>query len=477
MRTHPSARRFCLWYRLLLLGTPAAVWLAAAQAPLPDGFHPGIAGQVYALAVQADGKILVGGSFTALGGQPRTNLARLDPDGTLDPGFDPRAGGQVNALVVQEDGRVLVGGSFSQVAGRLRDNLARLHANGSLDSGFSGHTDGPVRALALQPDGKVIVAGQFNTLNNYWSYRSGRLHPDGTKNSGFGLDSNSAGVVLAVAVQADGKLLIAGSFASLAGLSRTNLARLQVTAPPPATCRAASRTSPGCAAARARKSGAARLMPRRMARTGVAWAPAIPSPAAGKSQMATLTVADVQKSNEVAFTLAVSNSFGSVTSLVATLAVLDPDLATQPLSQNRELGDAATLSVIPAGTVPFTFQWFRDGVALSGATGDVLTLTNLHASDAGNYTVVICNALGCITSSPAPLTVNAATLDAGFNPGVAEDILWLPPSVNSVVLQTDGKILLSGVFSHVAGLPRNALAQLNVDGTLDPTFNPVVGGD
>ena len=80
-------------------------------------------------------------------------------------------------------------------------------------------------------------------------------------------------------------------------------------------------------------------------------------------------------------------------------------------------------------------------------------------------------------SRPAPLTVNAATLDAGFNPGVAEDILWLPPSVNSVVLQTDGKILLSGVFSHVAGLPRNALAQLHVDGTLDPTLNPVVGGD
>ncbi len=68
-----------------------AACCAPAQTPLPDDFNPGVAGQVHALAVQADGKILVGGSFTALGGQARTNLARLNPDGTLDLSFDPQA--------------------------------------------------------------------------------------------------------------------------------------------------------------------------------------------------------------------------------------------------------------------------------------------------------------------------------------------------------------------------------------------------
>ena len=62
---------------------------ASVQTPLPDSFNPGAGSRVDALAVQPDGKILVGGYFTTLGGQPRNYIGRLNADGTLDAGFTP----------------------------------------------------------------------------------------------------------------------------------------------------------------------------------------------------------------------------------------------------------------------------------------------------------------------------------------------------------------------------------------------------
>src|ERR1041385_2626225 len=79
----------------------ALAWSSLGQAP--DAFNPGANGTVNALAVQADGNILVGGAFTTLGGQTRNHLARLNADGTLDLGFNPAANNNVNALIVQPD--------------------------------------------------------------------------------------------------------------------------------------------------------------------------------------------------------------------------------------------------------------------------------------------------------------------------------------------------------------------------------------
>ncbi|WP_198973132.1 delta-60 repeat domain-containing protein, partial [Xylophilus sp. ASV27] len=87
------------------------------------------------LAVQPDGKVLVGGGFTQLGGQTRTYLARLNADGSLDTGFNPDANNAVYSLAVQPDGKVLVGGAFTQLGGQTRNRLARLNADGSLDTG------------------------------------------------------------------------------------------------------------------------------------------------------------------------------------------------------------------------------------------------------------------------------------------------------------------------------------------------------
>ncbi len=90
------------------------------------------------LAVQADGKILVGGDFTTLGGQTRNRIGRLNADGTLDTQL--QSGGEygsVYSLAVQADGKILVGGYFTTLGGQTRNYIGRLNTDGTLDTGFN----------------------------------------------------------------------------------------------------------------------------------------------------------------------------------------------------------------------------------------------------------------------------------------------------------------------------------------------------
>src|ERR1043166_2331496 len=83
-----------------------------------DGFDPNVNGTVYATAVQADGKIIIGGNFTSVGGTHHTNVARLNIDGSIDATFNAGADDQVLALAVQSDGKILAGGGFSRLSGQ-----------------------------------------------------------------------------------------------------------------------------------------------------------------------------------------------------------------------------------------------------------------------------------------------------------------------------------------------------------------------
>ena len=109
-----------------------------------DGFDPNANGTVRVVVVQPDGKILIGGDFTTLspnGGAAvtRNRIARLNADGTLDTAFNPNANGTLSAIAVQSDGKVLVGGLFSganSIGGQTRNRIARLDATTGLADSF-----------------------------------------------------------------------------------------------------------------------------------------------------------------------------------------------------------------------------------------------------------------------------------------------------------------------------------------------------
>src|SRR4030095_4178705 len=112
-------------------------------------------------------KILIGGLFTSYNGMPRSRIARLNNDGSLDATFNPGTGpdSDVFPLLVPPDRKILIGGRFTTVSGRTRNRIGRLNSDGSVDLTFGVGT-GPndqVNSIALQPDGKIIVAGNFTS--------------------------------------------------------------------------------------------------------------------------------------------------------------------------------------------------------------------------------------------------------------------------------------------------------------------------
>ncbi|AKC82840.1 hypothetical protein IMCC26134_08760 [Verrucomicrobia bacterium IMCC26134] len=224
-----------------------------ADGTLDEGFNPrpngsGTSTTVTSVAVQADGKVLIGGNFRTLQpndaatATPRQYIARLNADGTLDPDFNPNANNSVQSVAVQADGKVLIGGGFSTLqpngaaTATPRNRIARLNADGSLDMGFDPNANGSVLSLAVQADGKVLLGGTFGALQPNGAAtatprnRIARLNADGTLDEGFGPKAN--GNVSSLALQADGKVLIGGEFTTLqpngaaTATTRNRIARL-----------------------------------------------------------------------------------------------------------------------------------------------------------------------------------------------------------------------------------------------------------
>lgn len=247
---------------------------------LNSGFDPGIgvSGTVYSMALRPDGRLVIGGAFTAVNGIARLNLAQLNVDGSLDLSFDPGQGpdeavrslalaaedkvviggffssfaGQtriylarvnanggldtsfvpaapnspVRAVAVQPDNKVVIGGDFTQVGASTRPFLARLNANGSLDTGFSAFLNARVRGLALMADGDVLAGGEFASANGFGYSQVARLNSDGTTDTGFNLAARPDGFVRVITVQADQKILIGGDFTTIGGQPAGRVARL-----------------------------------------------------------------------------------------------------------------------------------------------------------------------------------------------------------------------------------------------------------
>jgi len=191
---------------------------------LDAAFNPNANDQVTSLAIQADGKILVGGRFTAIGGQTRNRIARLNLDGTADATFNPNADSEVQTLAVQSDGKILAGGFFNNIGGQSRKAIARLNPDGTLDTAFNANADNAVFAIAIQQDGKIIVGGFFTIIGSIQRNNVARLNSDGTLDSTFNPNANST--VFALAIQPDSRILVGGAFTMMGGLTRNRIARL-----------------------------------------------------------------------------------------------------------------------------------------------------------------------------------------------------------------------------------------------------------
>jgi uncharacterized delta-60 repeat protein len=193
----------------------------------------GANGDVYALAVQSDGKILIGGAFALVNGAARGGIARLNTDGSVDNSFMNGLSGadaEVNAVVVQSDGKILLGGAFNHVNGTSRNGIARLNSDGSLDTAFLNGQAGAnyyVYSLALQTNRQILVGGAFTSINGFARNRFARLNADGSLEDWFLYHLSGANdFVGSLALQSDGRIIIGGNFSTVNTMARSQVARL-----------------------------------------------------------------------------------------------------------------------------------------------------------------------------------------------------------------------------------------------------------
>lgn len=213
-------------------------------------------GEIYAMIIQPDGKLIVGGKFESYNGSYHRNIMRLNANGTIDTSFHDTMGtcndrpvfyetqrwGEVTKMVQYPDGKIIVGGGFNWYNYALTGNLARIGANGDLDLTFNPGTgfNNTVTSTAVLPDGKIIVAGNFSKYFGLDKKGVARLNTDGSLDMSFNTGTGVEGLlrtgyqglgfsqyVNAMAIQPnDSKVLIGGGFKAFNGVPKNSFVRL-----------------------------------------------------------------------------------------------------------------------------------------------------------------------------------------------------------------------------------------------------------
>ena len=403
------------------------------------GFLTGLSGandSVFSVALQRDGKVIIGGQFSTINGTSRAGIARLNSDGMVDSDFlNGMQGvhGSVFAVAVQPDGRVLLGGAFNSINGAARSGIARLNSDGSLDADFQheglGITNHPysnelqVNALSLQPDGKVLIGGNFSFVNGVSRSCIARLNSNGSLDTSFQSGMNGAevgyydefyapdgvfypGTIHSLALRPNGQIVIGGEFTSVNGYSRNGLARLN---------------SDG--------SLDNRFLDGMDGLGGGIYG-------LNGSVNSLLLLPDEK--------VLVAGSFTTINgTIIPGLARLfgrspEPMIYLEPANSRPSPGSNATLRTIADGEPRLTYQWRKNGANISGATGSTLNISAVQKAAEGTYSVLVTNRLGLAFSSDAVIRLQ--------HPPIADPTATLPLviSLNGV----DATLLLDGSRSY-----------------------------
>ena len=479
-----------------------------ADGGLDTSFAPGTGANnwVKCVAIQPDGKIIIGGWFTSYNGVACGRIARLNVDGTLDATFTPGSGASssLNAITLQSDGRILIGGDFTTYNGTARGRIARLNVNGSLDATFTSGTgaSNSVRSLAVHTDGKVMIGGWFETFNGTTRKRIARLSAAGNLdlsfNPGSGVDDpgniNELPVVNAIAIQSDGEAVIGGIFSQYNGTPRANVARLNedgsldmshaVGADAPLAAMVLLPDEKVVIGGEFMNYGG--VARPHLARVNVdgSFDPAF-NTAWGAS--ARIICSAVQPDGKILIGGAFTSYNDTPSNRIARLnADGSPDPAFNSGSgANNEI---YCIALQPDGRILIGGFFTSYNGTPSNRFARLNSDGSLDASfntGSGPSDVVLCAAIqpdgriliggGFTTCNAAPLAriarLNAnGSVDNSFNPGSGAD-----GPVHSISLLPDGRIFLGGGFGYFNGTLRACVARLNVNGGLDNTFSPAPG--
>jgi uncharacterized delta-60 repeat protein len=426
---------------------------ARGQSAL-DGFDPNANGSIRLIVVQPDGKILIGGEFTTLSpnGGPavsRNRIARLNPDGTLDTTFNPDANDLVLAITLQPDGKILVGGLFTSIGGQTRNRLARLDATTGLPDSFDPNANGTVGSIALQSDGKILVGGGFTFIGTQTRHYVARLDPSTGAVDSF--DPNANQGVFALAVQADGKILVGGSFTTVGGHTRNGIARLDATSGLPDSFDPA----PG---------------------GGQIYSIAIQPDGKILAGGYFFFIGGQQRNNIARFDPATGQADAfdpNANSTVVSLA-LQADgkiLVAGFFHGANSMGVQTRNGIARLDPITGAADSFDPNAGVISPSFAVAVQSDGKILLGGNFTTIAPNGGAAVTRN----RIARLEADGRLDQTLDLDIVGISVSVtavNATAVQPDGKILIGGSFTSVLGVPRNNIARLNPDGSVDLAFDP-----
>lgn len=443
----PSFSRFA---RLLITLSCVVTLQAHAQhpAPLPQ---PDLqllrAGSVNAIARQPDGSLVIGGSFSSVAGIPRDRIARILPDGTLDPNWNPSTNGIVNALAVDASGAVYAGGRFTTMGGLPRNRIAKLSGSGtgSVDASWNPSANGDVLALAMAPGGALIVAGRFSFIGGQVRTSIARLATTGAGAADTVWSPFANAWVESLAVDATGAVYAGGLFTTIGGQPRAYIARLS-------------------------GSGTGNADP--------TWNPA---PNGAVNDLAL-------DPGGALFAGGVFSAIGGASrSYLAKLSVAgtgnaDPSWNPSPDNIPEALAVDASGGLYVGGQFSFIGGQPRDHVARLSTSGTGAADSGWQASANLGPQAFIIGSDGTVHMGGAFSVVGgqsrigiAQVSSNGQVIGMPADVV-LPGYVTASAVQANGGLIVAGAFSKANGQTRYGLLRLNPDRTLDPDWAPAVDG-
>lgn len=354
-----------------------------------DGtFYLGAGAEGYGVtpALQGDGKIILGGNFTKYNGTPSNNIARLNTDGTIDGTFNAGTGvnGFVSTVAIQSDDKIIIGGGFTNYNGTSINNIARLNTDGSIDGTFNAGTGvdvgaiGAVGTIAIQNDGKIIIAGAFQAYNGIARENIASLNADGTLDIAFNPGTGSDSYIFTTALQNDGKVIIGGNFTSYNGVGRNRVARIIGHSIIPAISVTITVTNVVCngsntGSASASVSGGT-----------------VPYTYLWNNGGTTQTISGLAAGN---YSVIVTDAHGTTATNTAAVTVssANPVVADAGLNQTVYYGYSPASGALLTGTAsggvpPYTYGW---------NTGATTSVINVHPTTGKQYAFTVTDANGC----------------------------------------------------------------------------------
>ncbi len=382
-------------------------------------------GSVYAIAKDPSGGTIIGGLFTGVAGVPRSNLARLAPDGSVDPAWAPSVHGAVRSIAVDASGNVFVAGDVTSIDGVQRSRLAKIRPSGAVDPDWAPSVSGQkVRGVAVDGRGGLIVVGSFSAIDLFTRYNVARLDAEGAGALDLSWAPEVSGAS-AVVVGSDGTAFVAASVGEPAqGMRR--IARI---------------TTQGTVDAD--------------------WGPSMNDPVQSLA-----LGADGRLYAGGGFTSVDGLSRSRLLRMSATGGEVDPEWVPSVPGTPNAIAVAGDGTVHAAGRGFLATLDGSIGSSPSGSTALPGEVFALLPDDTG--TVL---AGGDFFTLAGHTRLGLARLAGGMLLDGSPDVTS-PGSVNALLAAPDGSTYIGGFFHKVAGEPRHHAARLDAGGRLDPQWRP-----